>query len=72
MENQKVEEKSKNGFVVDLYMEALRKVCSESTCHALPNIFRTDNWIIRIFWLVLFLAGSGAALYCKKNVIFSF
>ena len=58
-----------NGFItiVDLYKESLVKVCSESTSHGLPNNFRTKNWIIRSFWLVLFLCGSGAALYCKKT-----
>jgi hypothetical protein len=67
MEIKKVDEKSKRRNIIDVVIEAFSKVCSESTCHALPNIFRTDNWIIRIFWLVLFLGGSGFALYCKKN-----
>jgi hypothetical protein len=52
--------------IIDLCKESLVKVCSESTSHGLPNIFRTENWILRIFWLALFLGGSGAALYCKQ------
>ena len=54
--------------IIDLFKESLLKVCSESTSHGLPNIFRTKNWIIRIFWLIMFLGGSGAALYCKLGV----
>jgi hypothetical protein len=50
--------------VFDLFKESFIKVCTESTSHGLPNIFKTKNWIIRIFWLALFLAGSGGALYC--------
>ena len=51
------------GFV-DVFKESFVKVCTESTSHGLPNIFKTDNWIIKIFWLCLFMGGSGAALYC--------
>ena len=60
-------EKNFNSQAFDYFKESLVKVCSESTSHGLPNIFKTKNWIIRIFWLILFLGGSGAALYCKNN-----
>ena len=62
-----MENKVRKKEISDLYKESLVKVCSESTSHGLPNIFRTENWILRIFWLMLFLGGSGAALYCKNN-----
>ena len=49
------------------FNESLIKVCSESTSHGLPNIFRTQNWLIRIFWTILLATGTSAALYCKKK-----
>jgi hypothetical protein len=55
----------------DLLKEAFVKVCTESTSHGLPNIFKTKNWIIQCVWLVLFLGGSSAALYCRNISIFS-
>jgi hypothetical protein len=55
--------------VYELCKESLVKMCSESTSHGLPNMFRTENWAIRIFWLVLFLCGSGVALYCNKRIL---
>ncbi len=59
-----------NQSVFDLFRESFVKVCTESTSHGLPNVFKTKNWLIRILWLVLFLAGSGGALYCTNVLIF--
>ncbi len=59
-----------NQSVFDLFRESFAKVCTESTSHGLPNVFKTKNWLIRILWLVLFLAGSGGALYCTNVFIF--
>ena len=65
-ELEKMENNPKRGRqVYEVFKESLVKMCSESTSHGLPNMFRTENWIIRIFWLILFLCGSGVALYCK-------
>jgi hypothetical protein len=69
MDNSK-EKRQLSQSVFDLFKESFAKVCTESTSHGLPNIFKTKNWIIRFFWLVLFLAGSGGALYCM-NIYFS-
>ena len=66
-EDSRLEEKAFN-----LFRESFVKVCTESTSHGLPNIFKTKNWAIRIVWLVLFLAGSGAALYCTNIFLFVF
>jgi hypothetical protein len=63
MNNYEDSQLSKSAFY--LFKEAFVKVIIESTSHGLPNVFRTTNWIIRIGWLLLFLAGSGAALYCS-------
>ena len=65
-EQEKMENNPKRGRqVYEVFKESLVKMCSESTSHGLPNMFRTENLIIRIFWLILFLCGSGVALYCR-------
>jgi len=69
--DQKREEKGMKSNSIEFFKEAFAKVCSESTAHGLPNIFSTKNWIVRIFWLLLFFAGSGAALYCKETFLIS-
>ena len=64
-ENEAKNEKTPS--IIELFVESLEKVCSESTSHGIPNIFRTKNWIIRVLWFVLFLIGSGFASYCKTT-----
>ena len=50
---------------VPLFKEVLKEICSNSTAHAIPNIARTDNPIVKIFWFILLLGGTGAGIYCN-------
>lgn len=34
-----------------------------STSHGYPNIFRTKNMIVKMMWLIFFLAGLGVGIY---------
>lgn len=43
-----------------------------STSHGYPNIFRTKNLIIKIMWLVFFLAGLGVSSYMVIRAVREF
>lgn len=60
-EKSKVERKT----VKSILKDSLIEVCSNTTAHAIPNIFRTENWIVRIYWLLLLIAATGGSLYCN-------
>lgn len=55
----------KSGLWIKLLSSAFYEVFSNSTAHALPNVLRSHNWIIRIMWIILFLGGIvGAIIFC--------
>jgi hypothetical protein len=39
------------------------ELSSSSTSHGYPNLFRTDKWSIRLFWLFLLVCSCGLCLY---------
>jgi len=43
--------------------------CLETNAHGLGNIFKSDNWFLRIIWIILTLASAAGCLYCKSNII---
>jgi hypothetical protein len=45
------------------FWNAFREVLAGSTVHGVAPMFRTHNHIVRFVWLVLTLAGLGAATY---------
>jgi hypothetical protein len=51
--------------VKDLFISSLKNSIENSTSHGIPSIFRTKSWILRIFWLVLFISALSGAIYCK-------
>ena len=63
--NTAVKTKSLSSKIIPAFKEAFVKMSSESTSHGLPNIFRNDNWFIKIFWVLPLLGGTAAAIYCK-------
>ena len=40
-----------------------------TTAHALPNIFRTGNIILKIIWLLCFLASASYCMASMSNVL---
>ena len=38
---------------------------SDSTAHGIKNAFKSNNWIVKIFWMILFLISSSVASYCN-------
>jgi hypothetical protein len=58
--------------VKDLFISTLLDSIENSTSHGIPSIFKTKSWILRIFWLVLFIGALAGAIYCKffeiKNI----
>lgn len=53
--------------VKTILKESFVDVCSNTTAHAIPNIFRSDNIIIKIYWLLLLLLATGCSIYCKSS-----
>jgi hypothetical protein len=52
----------------------LRKKITElaeaSTCHAIPNIFRTEYAVLRVMWSVLLLVSfAGCAFFCTRGFV---
>lgn len=40
------------------------EVFSDSHLHGIPNMIKTENVIMKFFWLALFLCGVGCCIYC--------
>lgn len=40
------------------------ETCSNTTAHALPGIFRSKYLAVKIIWLILFIIGLIASVYC--------
>jgi hypothetical protein len=47
-----------------IFFETLKECCSNSTSHAIPNIARTEHFIVKIFWFILFIAATCASAFC--------
>lgn len=48
--------------------QILNESAQNSTSHGIPNIFRNQNWFLKIIWLIAFLVSTG---YCLKFIVFS-
>ncbi|RNA13947.1 acid-sensing ion channel 4 [Brachionus plicatilis] len=48
------------------YAQKLKEIVESSTIHGMPNILRTKSNVIRIFWILIFLASFS---YCIYSVI---
>lgn len=59
-ENLKVQEKSILKFKIK---QKFIEWSQSSTSHGYPNIFRTKNIVVKIMWLIFFLAGIGVGIY---------
>ena len=45
--------------------ETFLEVIGDSKFHGVGNIIKNKSTAMKLIWLVLFLAGSGACTYCK-------
>ena len=45
--------------------ETFLEVFGDSKFHGVANIIKNKSIAMKLIWLVLFLAGSGACTYCK-------
>jgi hypothetical protein len=59
------EKEHKKKSTLQIYLEILKECCSNSTSHGIPNIARSDNWIIKFFWFILLFGATAASVYCK-------
>ena len=48
-----------------LYREALFKRCFNSSVNGIPLAYKTDKFYVYVFWVVLFMIGFGACVYCN-------
>ncbi len=49
--------------------EKLKEKISNSTFHALPNIYKTDHFFLKIMWFCLFLIASALSIILIKKSI---
>jgi hypothetical protein len=54
---------------VDGYLRRLSSWARQSSSHGLPNIVRTRFMIMRLFWLLAFVAGTGLTMYYNINLV---
>ena len=52
-----------------LYREALYKRCFNSSVNGIPLAYKTDKFYVYIFWIVLFMIGFGACVYCNFKFV---
>ena len=50
--------------VASIFKRTLVHTLRESGADGLPNIVSHENWLVKIFWTIMFTAGLGAASYC--------
>jgi len=48
-----------------LYREALFKRCFNSSVNGIPLAYKTDKFYVYVIWVVLFMIGFGACVYCN-------
>lgn len=60
--NEKCDEIKKTSTIA---WESFVDVFVNTTSHAIPNILRTNSWIIKIFWFILLLGAIGASIYSR-------
>ena len=62
---------SKSSLIEIKLKEKLKENTQESlentTLHAIPNIVRSKEIILKIFWLILLLAFLGFFIYCNAS-----
>ena len=51
--------------IAGIFKTTLLASLSETSANGLSNIVKNRNWIVKIFWSVLFLGGLGASAYCN-------
>ena len=62
--------KANNLSLKTIALEKIVNVVSDSTAHGIKNVFKSSNWFVKIFWLVMFLTSSCVAVYCKFSFLF--
>jgi hypothetical protein len=49
--------------------ELIVECCSSSTSHGIPNIVKTDKWIIKFMWFAFLMASTGFCGYINLSLI---
>lgn len=65
-EAEKTEDENKKQVIKHTFVD----VFGATTMHGLPNIIRSENVVMRVIWIFLFIGGIGCSIYCKKQTIF--
>lgn len=65
-ENTLKNETRSNSIVRSTFFE----VFGDSKCHGVSNIIKNQNILMKIIWLLLFLAGICACIYCESYIKF--
>ena len=55
----------KTSSVIGLFNDKIVEIVSDSTAHGIKNVFKSQNWIVKIFWTLFFIVGSAAAVFCE-------
>ena len=63
--DEKPEQIKQSASIKDVFLSTLIEFCSESSADCISFMFKRKNWLLKLFWFILFCAGSGASAYCK-------
>ena len=60
--------KSKKQKIIEKSIE----IALSSTSHGIPNVFRAEKTILKLMWLLLFLAGTSVGIYTVVKSIMNY
>ena len=49
----------------EVFKHTFVDVFGATTMHGLPNIIRSENVVMKVIWILLFIGGIGCSIYCK-------
>lgn len=55
--------------ILDRLQSIVKESAETTTAHGLPNIARTQNRILQVFWLICFLGSSAYCIYTIVAVV---
>ena len=63
----KLIEKEKQKQKLNTILEdSVKRWCEDTTSQGFSNLVKTDNWIIRIIWIILIILSMGYCVYSKN------
>jgi hypothetical protein len=63
---------SKRKSLIDCIKERLVEYSQYSSYHGIPNLFRTNNIVVKVLWIIFFLVSAATCFYLTLESIWSY